>query len=61
MTVQTRLKAGFLVPLKGTSRHGYDGDSPAGLLLKFNPNFSSLEAIHLRHLHVHQYEIKICG
>ena len=56
--IHARFETPLPVALHGMGCHGDDGDVTAGRFLPFTNGGRGLEAIHFRHLHVHQDDVE---
>ena len=58
VSVHTRVKAALAVAFHGVAGHGNDRNMVAGVLFLFAYGGSRLEAVHFRHLDVHEDDVE---
>ena len=57
--IHARFDASFPVAFHSMSRHRNNGNMPAGDLFALSDSSRGLKTVHLRHLDVHEYELKL--
>src|SRR5687767_8562416 len=59
--IHSSFETTFAVTLHGMGGHGNDGNMPAGILFPLTDSVRSFQAIHLRHLYIHEDGIVVIG